>query len=132
MTKFKISEDGKHITVWTPFGQMSDTFELGDFVPHGYLIWNIGENMPDGYLPLCRLAARQPFPGGRSIEPDTLKAIKCEGAQTILSAIGYGPDTKDAIVQYIDKHSSAEPGSRYYIPVQRMKAALPYLEKIKW
>ena len=74
---------------------MSHTFELVDRVPLGYSIWNIGENMADGYLPLCRLAAVQPFPGGRSIEVDTLKAIKCEGAQEILAAAGWGPETLD-------------------------------------
>ena len=27
-----------------------DTFELVDYVPLGYRIWNIGKNMIDGYL----------------------------------------------------------------------------------
>ena len=40
------------------------TFELVDFVPLGYEIWNIGRNMAPGYLPLCRISARQPFQGG--------------------------------------------------------------------
>ena len=31
-------------------------FEVVDFVPAGYEIWNIGHNMIDGYLPLCRMA----------------------------------------------------------------------------
>ena len=60
------------------------TFQLVDFVPFGYEIWNIGKNMPKGYLPLCRLSAYQPFPGGRNIEVDRLKAIKIKGAQLIL------------------------------------------------
>lgn len=33
-----------------------DTFELVDRVPRGYLIWNIGKNMVDGYLPLSQQA----------------------------------------------------------------------------
>ena len=66
------------------------TFQVVDFVPFGYEIWNIGKNMPKDYLPLCRLSAYQPFPGGRNIEVDTLKAIKIKGAQLILDAIGYG------------------------------------------
>ena len=65
------------------------TFELVDHIPQGYTIWNIGKNMIDGYLPLCRLAYFQPFPGARNIEVDTLKAIKCDGAQVILAAIGW-------------------------------------------
>ena len=90
-----LSEDGKWLTVVGPQFGVSHTFELVDRVPLGYSIWNIGENMADGYLPLCRLAAVQPFPGGRSIEVDTLKAIKCEGAQEILAAAGWGPETLD-------------------------------------
>ena len=70
-----------------------DIFELVGFVPRGYQIWNIGENMLDGYLPLCRLKARQPFDGAREIETDTLKAIKIDGAQTILKAVGGGQNT---------------------------------------
>lgn len=70
-----------------------DTFEIVDFFPLGYSIWNIGKNMPDGYLPLCRLSQRQPFPGGRNIETDTLKAIKIDGAQTVLAAVDRGCNT---------------------------------------
>ena len=29
----------------------NDVFEIVDTVPLGYSIWNIGHNMPDGYLP---------------------------------------------------------------------------------
>ncbi len=50
-------------------------FEIVDRVPLGYHVWNIGENMPDGYLPLCRLCASQPFEGATAIDPSTLKAI---------------------------------------------------------
>lgn len=35
----------------------NDVFEIVDTVPLGYSIWNIGHNMPDGYLPFCRLSA---------------------------------------------------------------------------
>ncbi len=106
-----------------------DTFELVDRVLVGYHIWNIGEHMVDGYLPLCRLAPVQPFPGGRNIETNTLKAIKCDGAQTILAAIGYGPETPDEMEQYIEKHERK--GTRT-IEVERMKKALPFMREIKW
>lgn len=56
-----ISEDGKWITVEGPLHGVTHTFELVDHVPLGYSIWNIGKNMADGYLPLCRLAAVQPY-----------------------------------------------------------------------
>ena len=109
-----------------------NTFELVDRVPHGYLIWNIGKNMIDGYLPLCRLAYFQPFPGGRNIEVETLKAIKCEGAQTILEAIGYGPETPDQMERYIEKHSGESSCGRHATAVKRMKKALPLMRQIWW
>lgn len=105
------------------------TFELVDRVLVGYHIWNIGEHMVDGYLPLCRLAAIQPFPGGRTIELDTLKAIKCEGAQIILAAIGYGPETPEEMEQYIEQYSNKD---IHALEIERMKKALPFMRKIKW
>ena len=124
-----ISEDGKRITVDGPLYGVTHTFELVDRVPLGYLVWNIGKNMADGYLPLCRLCAVQPFPGGRNIEADTLKAIKCEGAQEILAAAGYGPKTPDEMERYIKKN---ENNPKRKFEVERMKAALPYMRKLKW
>lgn len=99
-------------------------FELVDYVPHGYIVWNIGKNMIDGYLPLCRLSACQPFPGGRSIEVETLKAIKTDAAQIILAAIGIGPGTVKEMESYIEKHPNKW-------GVDRMKKALPYMRQIK-
>lgn len=124
-----LSEDGKQLTVAGPQFGASHTFEVVERVPIGYSIWNIGKNMADGYLPLCRLAAVQPFPGGRNIEPDTLKAIECEGAQVILSAIGWGPETPGQMERYIKKH---ENNPHRQLEVNRMKKALPYLKKIKF
>lgn len=100
------------------------TFELIDCVPPGYEIWNIGKNMIDGYLPLCRLALRQRFPGAREIDVDSLKAIKTDGAQIILAAVGYGPKTPETMERYIRKHND--------YAARKMKAALPYMKKIKW
>ena len=99
-------------------------FEIVDHVPPGYDIWNIGKNMIDGYLPLCRLSKNQPFPGGRNIETDTLKAIKTEHAQTILAAVIIGPSTIKEMETYITKHPN-EWG------VDQMKAALPHMRELK-
>lgn len=108
------------------------TFELIDYVPLGYEIWNIGRNMLEGYLPFCRIAARQPFPGGRSIEPDTLKAIKIEGAQLILDAVGDGPKTIEEMEQYIQRHKKEKSGTYAHMKVQKYKKALPVMRQIKW
>lgn len=106
-------------------------FEVVESVPVGYQIWNIGKNMIDGYLPLCKLKECQSFEGGRSIEVDTLKAIKIDGAQTILAAIGGGQDTIKSMERYIKRYSNSN--KRYtQMKVQRMEKALEVMYQIKW
>lgn len=102
------------------------TFEIVEEVPFGYQIWNIGKNMIEGYLPFCRLSSRQPFAGGRSIEADTLKAMKVDGAQTILDAVGYGPSTVKEMEDHIEKYAQRRP-----YECNKMKAALPYMKRVK-
>lgn len=119
MNKIKTIASGEYI------------FELIDYVPVSYFIWNIGKNMIDGYLPLCRLSSRQPFSGGRAIETDTLKAIKCSGAQTILAAVGGGQDTVEKMERYIKRYRNAKPGTWSHAQVERIKKALPYMKQIK-
>lgn len=104
-----------------------DIFEIVDYVPLGYQIWNIGKNMPDGYLPLCR-----PIPGTYKIEPDTLKAIKIDGAQKILAAVHGGQNTIEKMERYIKRYQNAKPGTWAYVQVQRMQEALPVMKQIKW
>lgn len=61
-------------------GYPTHTFRIVDSVPPGYEVWNIGSrHMPEGYLPLCRRSAVQPFPGGEAINVETLLAIKTDG-----------------------------------------------------
>ena len=94
--------------------------------PLGYEIWNI-KDAPNGCLPFCRLKMMQPFGGAREIEPDTLKAMKCYGAQVILDAIGFGPQTSDAMQKYIAKNGKKE--NEKWI-CERMKKAIPFMKKI--
>lgn len=111
----------------------NDVFEIVDTVPLGYSIWNIGRNMPDGYLPFCRLCATQPFEGAQCIETDTLKAVKTEGAQTILAAVGRGAgDDLKSMERYLEKHPCPVPGTRVYSNVARIKKALPYLLELRY
>lgn len=109
-----------------------DLFEVVDSVPLGYSIWNIGTNMVDGYLPFCRLSKYQPFEGATNIETDTLKAIKVDGAKTILAAIGDGANTIEKMESYIEKHRNAKPNTVGHMYVKRCKKALPYMRKIQW
>ena len=84
--------------------------------PLGYEIWNI-KDAPNGCLPFCRLKMMQPFGGAREIEPDTLKAMKCDGAQVI----------SDAMQKYIAKNGKKE--NEKWI-CERMKKAIPFMKKI--
>lgn len=104
-----------------------NTYEVVTEPPFGYTIWNIGHNAPEGYLPFCRLKAMQPFKGGREIESDTLKAMKCDGAKEILAAIGLGAETSAEMKEFIKKH---EHNICKSWECERMRAAIPYLEKI--
>lgn len=72
-----------------------NTFEVVNNLPLGYHIWHIGKHMPVGYIPLCRLKAKQPFVGCTEIEPDTLRAISLENASGILS----DAETEDKIIE---------------------------------
>lgn len=102
------------------------TFEVVESVPRGYSVWMIGKNMIDGYLPLCRLSPVQPFEGGRNVEIRTLKAIKTEGAQTILAACGYGAET----VKGMEKLLNGKKKQEDYI-VEKIEKALPFMREIK-
>ena len=103
-------------------GYPTHTFRIVDSVPPGYEVWKIGSrHMPEGYLPLCRRSAVQPFPGGASIDAETLLAIKTDGANLILDAVIYGPGTPAEMERFIRKHQSAKPGSHYERAVKRME-----------
>ena len=107
-------------------------FRIVDEVPCSYAIWPIGENMMEGYLPFCRLSAHQPFPGGRSIEVDTLLAVPCEEAYTIMSCAVHGIGTVEKMEKYIKRYRNAKPGTVSHSMVQKCKVALPHLRKVKW
>ena len=103
-------------------------FEIVDSVPRGYFIWNIGKNMPDGYLPLCRLKEVQEFEGGRSIEPETLKAIRIPEAQIILKGASCAA-TLDEMEAFVKKHKKS--GKQTYW-LDLVETALPYARQLKW
>lgn len=74
------------------------------------------------------IAARHMFKeGGREIDSDTLKAMKCDGAREILAATGLGAETSAEMKKFIKKH---ERNPRKSWECERMRAAIPYLERI--
>ena len=108
------------------------SFEVVNAVPCGFEVWNIGShNMPAGFVPLCRLAAIQPFDGGRNVEIETLKAIRCEGADVIMKAASCGATTPEKAERLIHRYSKNEGKSRSST-LERCKEALPYLKMIPW
>jgi hypothetical protein len=99
------------------------TFEIVDFIPYGYHIWNIGKNMKEGYLPLVLLGG---YDDCQVI--GTKKAIYLKDAQKVLSVMGYGTNTVKKLESYIDKHNDSE-GEKDLI--KKMKEALLIMYEIK-
>ena len=95
-------------------------FEIVKSIPKGYSIWNIGNNMVDGYLPLCQVE-----PSTYSIIPETLKAVKFEKAQTILRAICGGADTIKKMEKYLLKNKNNR-------QTRLIKEALPLMKQLEW
>lgn len=109
-----------------------DVFEVVDTCWPPYRIWNIGENMIEGYLPLCRPAYVQPFPGGQDIDPNSLKAVRIDGAQTILKAVRHGLYTAKDMETFISRYKdTAKPGSSDYADIRQYEAAIPLMKQVK-
>lgn len=103
-----------------------NVYTVVDELPLGYVPWNIGKYAPEGYLPLCRHIA----PDSCEIDSKTLKAIRCEGAQEILAcSAATGLWHPSELKRYLEKHEN-DPRKEY--EVERIKAALPYVEAIKF
>ena len=91
------------------------TYEIVNAKPLGYTVWNIGP--PVAGESISRYAdcpSTSQLPGGQSIDVDSLKAIRCDGAQTILDAVGYGPGTLEEMERFVEKHKMAQPGTSRY------------------
>lgn len=107
------------------------TFEVINEIPCGYEFWNIGKNMTEGYLPLCRISAKQPFPGGRCVDTDNLKAIKLDGAQTVLAASIRGHTTVEAMEKYLARNQGKKVSGSTLKQIKRVEAALEALKEIR-
>jgi len=101
-------------------------FELVDYVPYGSRIWNIGKNMIDGYLPLVYTGGYD----GCQVNTQTMKAIKVDGAQTILAAMGHGDNTVEKMEKYISDFKDSKEEIKI-AQIQKYKAALPIMKGIK-
>ena len=82
------------------------TFEIVDSIPAGYVVWNIGKNMTDGWLPLCKV-----IPGTYSVEINTLCAIKVdneEDLKVLREAAHYGSDNLTNCQKIVKKLAGKE------------------------
>lgn len=100
------------------------TFQLVNHISRPYFIRKM-TNMPDGYLPLgispCDNAARA--------DNASLFAVRTDGAQTILAALGAGPATPEEMRQYISIHRhSGNVWKRK--AAEKMELALPYMDEL--
>lgn len=103
------------------------TYELVDYVPKGYEIWNIGHHMKDGYLPIVESGGYD----GCQVILETMKAIKLDGAQTVLKAVGRGQTTKEKMEKYVKRYANSTSKSTR-IHLARLQAALKELESIEF
>lgn len=120
--------DGKTLLYHQDTFGKEDIYEVVDTFPLGYTFWNIGKNAPEGYIPLCRPAAVQPHSHSRDIDTESLKAIKAEGAQTILKAIHYGAKSLKEMKSVVQAATTR--GIEHGYKISRYREAIPYLEKI--
>lgn len=107
-----------------------DIYEVVERWPLGYEIWQIGDNAPDGYVPLCRLKMIQPFDGARNIEPDTLKLMRSPGARAIMVAARYGLTTLAKMESFLEKNQNAARGTYEATLCRRVELAQPYMREL--
>lgn len=122
----KVTLDGDKLIVESLHNRL--VFKVVDEPPLGFEVWNIGANMAPGYLPFCRLSRKQPFPGGRNIEVDTLKAMKFDGAEKILRAASSGK-TAEQMEQYIEKNRASKSEDIQH-RVRIFSEAVPLMKKL--
>ncbi|WP_024858997.1 hypothetical protein [Ruminococcus albus] len=108
-----------------------NTFTIVNEVPDGYKIWNIGPYMLKGFIPLCRLKQELLQKGLYVIEKDCLLAIKSEGSDKIMAAIGGGYHTVALMEKFLSDNPKPKEDSWEAKQILRIKVALPYMRKIK-
>lgn len=95
----------KELVLSDAFGR-TDTFAVVDSFPDSrYVIWNIGDNMLDGYLPLCRLSPDRPDPDILEVDTNSLVAIdmsdKPETLYRLRHAAGVGINSLESAQKHI-------------------------------
>lgn len=97
-------------------------YEIVDRIPTGFCVWNIGDNMADGYIPLCESLypeAKKDDLRRYAINVYTLKAIKLSKGE--VKAL------REAAAVGINSKTTAEKASRsrrtgYWSNIKRQQA----------
>ena len=113
----------------------TDVYEVVDSVPAGFMVWNIGEYAPAGYVPLVELLPGEDWQ--HNVNMDTLKAIKSDHAREILRAASCGGSTLAECEEIAAKGYSGELDETLgrnadEYAMKRCAAALPYMRAITW
>lgn len=75
----------KEILNYSPLVSKVDRFTIVDKIPDSrYHVWNIGDNMVDGFLPLCRKLPTE-FDWQECIDPQSLVAIDMRDKPEVLA-----------------------------------------------
>lgn len=101
-------------------------FEVVEKIPNNYHIWNVNKNLLKGYIPLIKLSSNQGFKGGRNIETETMKAIKCEDYEKIMDNL-YIIKNVNNTEDWLKKNES---NTKKQWEVNRIKKSLPLIKKI--
>ena len=111
---------------------MHHQFEVVDKWPQNYLIWHIGYDAIPGYVPFCQLDFYQPFPGGRNVNVNTLKAYKTDAYKEIMiAASGSCSFTLEDMKKYLQrcqKNKKLTSWDRKYVP--KVERVIEEIERI--
>lgn len=104
--------------------------KIAHAIPSGYTIWNIGTNMPSGFLPICKLKQQQPFDGAREIIEESLIAVPLPEAQLILSLVSQGINTIGKMQSYVKRFEKRAKSEAVKTRIAQCKTAIELLMKI--
>ena len=99
-------------------------FEVVEKILNSYHIWNVNKNLLKGYIPLIKLSSNQGFEGGRNIDTETMKAIKCEDYEEIMDNL-YIIKNVGKTEEWLEKNES---NIKKQWEVNRIKKSLPLIK----
>ena len=111
---------------------MHHQFEVVNKWPQHYEIWHISSDSIPGYIPFCQLDSYQPFPGGRNVNVNTLKAYKTDAYKEIMiAASGSCSFTLEDMKKYLkrcEKKKKLSSWDRKYVP--KVERVVEEIERI--